>query len=124
MGHRNERGEVRLTNFITLALLVAMAWAGWNLWGAYWPYWDFKDKINEIARTPRYKAPTDDRIMDLLMKEVRQRGLDYYIKPNNFQISTTETGRRIRLYYEREVQVLPGFKKVLKFDFQADQPLV
>jgi hypothetical protein len=60
----------------------------------------------------------------MLMKEVRNRRLDTWIGRNSFRVSTVETGRRITLSYEREVQILPGMKKKLKFDFTADQPLV
>ena len=91
---------------------------------AYLNHYDFIDKINEICRTPRYRAPEDEKIYEMLMKEVRQRRLDDWISRNSFKVSTTETNRRIILKYEREVQILPGFKKKLKFDFQSDQPLV
>jgi hypothetical protein len=62
--------------------------------------------------------------MDMLMREVRQRRLDSWIGPRSFTVSTTETNRRIILRYEREGQLFPGRKKVFKFEFQSDQPLV
>jgi hypothetical protein len=124
MQSRNQRGEGKLGGLIFLALLIAMAYAAWNVAPAYLAHYDFVDKVNEICRTPRYRAPDDDRIIEMLMKEVRNRRLDDWIKPGSFRISTTETSRRIILRYEREVQVLPGWKKRLKFDFQSDQPLV
>jgi hypothetical protein len=124
MQSRNQKGEGRMGGLIFLALLVAMAYAAWNVAPAYLAHYDFVDKVNEICRTPKYKAPDDDRIMEMLLKEVRNRRLDDWIKPGSFRISTTETSRRIILRYEREVQVLPGWKKRLKFDFQSDQPLV
>ncbi len=121
---RSERGEGRLGGFIVLALIVAAAYAAWNVAPVYMDHYGFVDKVNEIARTPRYRAPTDEKILDMLLKEVRERRLDPYIKTSNFQVITTETSRRIRLRYEREAQVLPGWKKVIQFDFTADQPLV
>ena len=124
MQSRNQRGEGKLGGLVFLALLIAMAYAAWNVAPAYLAHYDFVDKVNEICRTPKYKAPDDDRIMEMLLKEVRNRRLDDWIKPGSFRISTTETSRRIILRYEREVQVLPGWKKKLKFDFQSDQPLV
>jgi hypothetical protein len=124
MQSRNQRGEGKLGGLIFLALLIAMAYAAWNVAPAYLAHYDFVDKVNEICRTPKYRAPDDDRIMEMLMKEVRNRRLDDWIKPGSFRISTTDTSRRIILRYEREVQVLPGWKKRLKFDFQSDQPLV
>ena len=121
---RSERGEGRVGGFIFLGLIIALAYAAWNVAPVYMAHYDLVDKVNEIARTPRYRAQTDEKVMDMLMKEVRERRLDSWINRQSFQISTTETSRRIRLYYEREAQVLPGWKKTFKFDFTADQPLV
>ncbi len=124
MRPRNERGEGNLGTIIFLAIVIAAGYAAWNVAPVYIDHYGFVDKVNEICRTPRYKAPTDERIMDLLMKEVRERRIDHWITPRSFRISTTETSRRINLNYEREAQVLPGWKKVFRFDFQSDQPLV
>jgi hypothetical protein len=121
---RSERGEGKLGGLVMLALIVALAWAAWNVAPVYFADYDFRDKVNEIARTPRYRAPTDEKVMDMLMKEVRERRLDPYVRPSNFQIITTETSRRIRYHYEREAHVLPGWRKIFRFDFTADQPLV
>jgi len=124
MNSRKERGEGKLGGIIALALIFGAAYAAWNVAPAYMDHYDFVDKVNEICRTPRYKAPTDDKIMEMLMKEVKNRRLDTWIGPSSFKISTVETGRRITLSYDREVNLLPGMKKKLKFDFTADQPLV
>ena len=124
MNSRRQRGEGKLGGIIALALIFGAAYAAWNVAPAYMDHYDFVDKVNEICRTPKYKAPNDEKIIEMLMKEVRQRRLDDWISRNSFKVSTTETNRRIILKYEREVQILPGFKKKLKFDFQSDQPLV
>jgi hypothetical protein len=55
---------------------------------------------------------------------VRERRLDQWIGPESFEISTTETSRQIHVYYERDVQVLPGWKRTIKFDYISDQPLI
>lgn len=124
MQSRKERGEGKLGGIIALALIFGAAYAAWNVAPAYMDHYDFVDKINEICRTPRYKAPTDDKIIEMLMKEVRNRRLTDWIGPSSFRVSTVETGRRITLTYEREVNLLPGMKKKLKFDFTSDQPLI
>ena len=124
MRPRNERGEGNMSSFIFLIVVIAAAFAAWNVAPVYMDHYSFVDKVNEIARTPRYRAPTDEKIMDMLMKEVRERRIDTWVRPQSFRISTTETSRRINLNYEREAQVLPGWKKLFKFTFQADQPLV
>ena len=124
MRRKGEKGEGKLGGLILLAVLAALALAAWNVAPPYLQDYDFRDKINEICRTPKYRARTDDRIMELLMKEVTERRLTTWIGPESFTISTTDTSRQIRLYYEREVEVLPGWKKVLKFQFTSDQPLI
>jgi hypothetical protein len=124
MDSRTERGEGKLGGFIFLGLIIALAWAAWNVAPVYLSHYDLVDKVNEIGRTPRYKAPTEERILDMLMKEVRDRRLDTWIGRENFSVSTTETGRRIILVYERSAEVLPGWNRVFRFDFTSDQPLV
>jgi hypothetical protein len=124
MDARKERGEGRLSSFIFLALVIALAWAAWNVAPVYLNHYDLVDKVNEICRTPRYKARTDERIFEMLMKEVRERRMDEWIGRENFRVSTTDTSRRIILNYERTAEVLPGWKKVFVFDVTLDQPLV
>jgi len=111
-------------SFVSVALILAFGYAAWNVGPVYIDHYGFTDKVNEIARTPRYKAPTDERIMDLLMKEVRERRLYDWIRQQNFKISTTETSRQITIRYERTVEVLPGWKHTFQFTLTADQPLV
>jgi hypothetical protein len=62
--------------------------------------------------------------MDLLMKEVRERGLDGEVKRTNFTILTQEFGRRITCQYDRTVEVLPGWKHTFRFKNEASQPLI
>ena len=124
MRARNERGEGQASTFVFLAIVIAAGYAAWNVAPVYMDHYSLQDKVNEICRTPRYRAPTDERFMELLMKEVRERRLDTWIQAKSFRVSTTDVNRRINLNYQREAQVLPGWKKVFKFDFQADQPLV
>ena len=125
MGRKGERGEGKLGGLILLVVLVAAGLAAWHIVPVYFDHYDFVDKVNEICRTPPYKARKgDDTIKDMLMQEVTKRRLTPWIGPESFAISTTSTSRQIQLYYERELEVLPGFKKVLKFDFTADQPII
>jgi hypothetical protein len=110
---------------ILLVAVLALGLAAWNVAPAYFEYYDFKDKVNEICRTPKYKVRNgDEGIVKMLMDEVTKRRLTQWIGPDSFTVSTTDTSRQIQLYYEREVEVLPGWKKTIKFDFTADQPLI
>jgi len=125
MRRKSEKGEGKLGGLISLVVVAALALAAWNVAPAYLEYYDFKDKVNEICRTPKYKVKnSDEGIMALLMKEVTERRMTEWVGPESFTISTTDTSRQIRLYYEREVEVLPGWKKTLKFETLADQPLI
>lgn len=119
----NQRGEGKAGGLIWLVIFLAAGYAAWNLIPVYWAHYDFVDKVNEICRTPKWRA-NDERILEMLMKEVHSRRLDDWIKQGSFKVSTTDTGRRIMLSYEREVVILPGWKRVLKFDFTSDQPLI
>ena len=125
MRRKDEKGEVRLGGLISLVLVLALALAAWHVAPAYLDHYDFIDKVNEICRTPRYKARAgDESIMKMLTDEVAKRRLGQWIGPESFTISTVDTSRQIQLYYEREVEILPGWKKTLKFEYLADQPLI
>jgi len=124
MRRTRERGEGNISTLIFFVLLGAAGLAAWNLVPVYYSHYDFTDKVEEICRTPAYKARTNEIIMGMLMKEVSAAKLDDYIGPRNFEIRTSNNYRQILLYYEREVQVLPGWKRTLKFEYTADQPLL
>ena len=125
MRHKREKGEGKLGGLIMLAVLVAGGLAAWNVIPVYYDHYDFVDKVNEICRTPAFKARQgDETIKKMLMDEVSKRRLGTWIGPESFLITSSASSRQIELYYEREVDVLPGFKKVFKFDFKSDQPLI
>ena len=125
MRRRDERGDSRLSTLIALVLLVAAGLAAWNIIPVYYDHYDFVDKVNEICRTPRYKVRNgDEDLMKMLMDEVRKRRLTEWVGPESFTISTTEHDRVIKLYYERDQEILPGWKKTFRFNFTADQPLI
>ena len=123
MPMRSERGEGRLGSLFGLAIFAAAVLALWNVAPVYIDDFALKDKMNEIARAPR-GTNTDDKIMDLLMRYVREQRLDGYIQRTAFKISTLETSRRIVLDYRREGQILPGWKHTFNFHSQVDQPLI
>src|SRR4249920_3827866 len=125
MGRKSERGEGRLGGLILLVVLLAAGLAAWNVVPVYFDHYDFVDKVNEICRTPPYKARKgDESIKEMLMSEVSKRRLGTWIGPESFLVTSSSSSRQIELYYEREVEVLPGFKKTFKFSFKADQPLI
>jgi hypothetical protein len=125
MGRERERGEGKLGGLILLVVVLAGGLAAWNVVPVYYDHYDFVDKVNEICRTPRHLARHgNETIKKMLMDEVSKRRLNKWIGPESFAITSSDQSRQIQLYYEREVEILPGFKKVFKFDFTADQPLI
>ena len=120
----NERGEGNFGTIVLLALVAAIALAAWNVIPAYYEHYDFADAVEVICRTPKYKANTDKKVMDMLMKEVDNRRLGEWIGPESFEISENDRSRMIDLYYEREFTVLPGWTMVKEFEYTADQPLI
>jgi hypothetical protein len=118
---RNERGEGRLSTFIWLVVIAASLYAAWNVFPIYVANYTLKDKMSEIARTPRGQV-SDEKVVDLLMKEVKELDLYNYIGKSNFRVTTLETSRKISCDYEREGQVLPGWKHTFRFSNYVDQP--
>ena len=123
MRRKGERGAAQLSSIISLVALVAVAWAAWNVGPMYFANYDFADKVNEIARTPKYRA-NDDKIREMLTKEIRERRLDEFIARENITVRTTDTSRRIEIFYERAAKVLPGWERTFEFSILADQPLI
>jgi hypothetical protein len=124
MRRTSEKGEGKLGTLILFALLFAVGLAAWNLIPVYYAHYDFTDAVEEICRTPRYKARDQKAIKDMLNKEVFDRQLEQWITPESFQISESQRSRVIHLYYERTVKVLPGWDKLIKFEYTAEQPLL
>lgn len=119
----SQKGEGRLGSIVSLLVFAAALYAAWNVAPAYIANYGLKDKMNEIARSPR-GTTTDDKLLDMLDAYVREERLDGYVQRGMFQVVTLETSRRIVLVYQREVKVLPGFAKVLTFENDVSQPLV
>ena len=66
----------------------------------------------------------DERIMDLVMKEAGKQRIDVYLGRDGCKIMTRETSRTIDCKYQREVEILPGWKHTFRFTPSADQPLI
>ena len=121
-----ERGEGKLGGLILLVVLLAGAVAALHVVPVYYDHYDFVDKVNEICRAPRHVTQRggDQTIMKMLMDEAKKRRLDQWIGPESFEISTTDHDRQIQLYYERAIEILPGWTRTFKFEYTADQPLI
>lgn len=124
MRRMSERGDTRLGTLVFFALLAAVGLAAWNVIPVYYEHYDLTDAVENVCRTPVYKARTPERIKEMLLTEVRNREMEQWVFPDSFKIDTTARNRRIQLTYEREVNILPGWKRVFKFNYTAEQPLI
>ena len=118
-----QRGEGKLSGIIWLVVIGAIAFAAWNVSPVYIANYSLVDKMNEIARLPRHNP--DQKLQEMLWKQgVVEYGLQQYLPQGSFKISTYEGGRTISCEYEREAEVLPGWKKVFRFENKVEQPLI
>jgi len=123
MALRDQKGEDRLSGIIWLVALAAVCYGLWNVVPIYFTNYNLKDKMNQVARSPR-GTNTDDALRETLWKEVREEGLDSYIQRSCFHITTLDTSRKITCAYERTQQVLPGINWTFRFNNEVDQPLI
>ena len=118
-----ERGEGKLGTIIWLLIVGAIGYATWNVLPVYYGNYNFADKMNELARAPKYSHP-DERIEQELIKAGQENKLENYIGPKTCKINTLEVRRTIVCEYDRTVQVLPGYKHKFHFKNEVDQPLI
>ena len=118
-----ERGEGRIGSIIGLIVFVGICMAAWNVVPPFIADYTFADKLNELARMNRYQHK-DERIMELIMREASKQRIDTYMTRQDCKITTRETSRTIECAYEREIEILPGWKKTFSFTPGADQPLI
>ena len=123
MRFSNEKGEARLSSIMWLIALIAFGYAVWNVAPTYIAGYNLVDKMNEMARAPKYNHP-DEKILDLLMKEVRERRLEKWIVRSDFKVNTYENSRRIDVEYDVPLEVLPGYKRTFHFKHEVDQPII
>ena len=123
MRRNDERGEGKLGSIIGWLVFAAVCLAAWNVAPVFIANYTFADKLNEFARMNRYQYP-DDRLMDLIMKEASKQRIDTYMKRSDCKIMTRETSRTIDCAYQRQVEILPGFKHTFSFTPASDQPLI
>jgi hypothetical protein len=123
-----ERGEGKLGAIIGWIIFLGIFYAGWHLTPAFVANYGFKDKMQEVARrNPGTPAGTDEAITETLVKDARERDLGEWIKSGTIKIQTTPgIGGRRRIYvtYDRELEVLPGYKRVFTFENDIEQPLL
>jgi hypothetical protein len=123
MSVRSEKGEARLSSIIWFVALIGFGYAVWHVGPIYFAGYSLVDKMNEMARAPKYNHP-DEKILDNLMKEVRERRLEQWIVRSDFKVNTYENSRRISVEYDVPIDVLPGYKRTFHFKHEVDQPII
>jgi hypothetical protein len=124
MQSSRETGEGRIGSIFGFIVLAAVAMAAWHVVPAFVADYTFADKLHEVARLNRYMY-NDDRIMELVMKEASRQRVDVYLGGRQgCKILTRETSRTIDCKYQREIEILPGWKHTFQFTPSADQPLI
>lgn len=118
-----ERGEGKLGVILSLALLAGAIFAGFHVIPVFYDHYNLVDKMNELARAPRY-SHSDDRIYELLVTFTRQERMDPFVQRANFTVLTVEGNRRVSVNYHRETEILPGWKHDFKFSKEVVQPLI
>ena len=124
MRRKGERGAAQLSSIISLLALVAVAWAAWNVGPMYFANYDFADKVNEIARTPKYRAPRTTRSARCSPRRFASDGSTSSSPGRTSPSGPRDTSRRIEISYERTAKVLPGWERTFEFNIHADQPLI
>jgi hypothetical protein len=118
-GRSSEEGKGTISSIIWLLALAAVGYAIINVGPAYVHHYDLQDKMVELCRMGRMPN-VEQRILDQLMKTVREEELDAYVHPQDFQITSVDTSRRITVSYDRELKVLPGWVKTFHFEAKAE----
>jgi hypothetical protein len=120
---RSEKGEARLSSIIWFAVLIGFGYAVWHVVPIYYAGYNLVDKMNEMARATKYNH-SDEKILDTLMKEVREQRLEQWITRSQFKVNTYENSRRISVEYDVPIDVLPGYRRTFHFKHDVDQPII
>jgi len=118
----NEHGKGTISSLFWMLVLAGVIFACYNGMPPYIAHYNLQDKMVEVCRLGRAGNP-DNKILDILMKKVREEELQAYIHPQDFSIVTQESSRRITCTYDREIKFLPGMVRTIHFTANADQPV-
>jgi hypothetical protein len=114
MMQRNEAGRGRLSSLLWLAVVLALAYAGWHVGPLYYYNWMLTDKMEEIARTP-HSNNAQESISRAISKAISECELTGYVDEHDFKVTSTLVSRTITVEYEREAEVLPGWRRTFRF---------
>jgi hypothetical protein len=118
----DEKGGSTLSNIFWLAALAAFAYGAWNFVPAYYAHYQLQDKALEYCRIMPSPTTTNEIIMQKIMRDVRDLGLAPYVFPANIKIDTRENSRGIKIEYQRDIPIFPGYKYHWNKPIAVDAP--
>jgi Flp pilus assembly protein TadD len=113
------RPRVKVAGSLVLFALLALGWASWRLFPHYVTSYLIQDDITVIARAP---VRDDAIVRDRLAHAVRRRGLEGRLDPDRCEIETRPGWRQISCGYTVETDLLPGFRRTLRFHLDVEEP--
>ena len=117
----------RLARVASVFAVLVASLVAWTLVPPYVACWRLQDDVKQVAR--RHAAQTDEpgdssELRLGLMQAVRDRKLDPYVSEGDFQIEATTVALRISCGYHVDVEVLPGHRHTIRFQFRVEEPIL
>jgi hypothetical protein len=66
----------------------------------------------------------DDELQELLEHAARIHGLERYLDPSSFRITTHGDLRRIECEYDQPVEFFPGIRHTFHFTIDVEEPFI
>lgn len=117
-----EKGEGRFGLVVGILVLLLGGFMIFNAAPVYFAHWALLDEMDNAALGPPNRA-YDEVAHNKVWAAVEELSLDEYVAWDDIVIRTGAGKRRISVSYQREVQFLPGFKRMMDFDSEISQPV-
>jgi hypothetical protein len=117
-----EHGGSKISAAFWLLVLAAFIYAAVSAGPAYVANYGFRDSLNEVARTPAGRN-AEVIVLDKLERAIKEAELKDYLTVTDCKITAEEAFRVVTCDYEREIRFLPGFRRTVRFENRARQPV-
>jgi hypothetical protein len=109
--------------FLSLIGFVLFMWAFWNVGKPWAINWALRDEMVEAARSQPNLRGNDDTY-EKLRVEISKLGLDEWLNADDCEVALEGTTRRVKCAYERDVEILFGIKRKVKFENEISTPVL